>query len=682
MTWSAHRAINRRYVDERSNPRPSTARSASRSTVAGPTASAERSWRRHKPRTDAEVLREMKRRLSVLAGAILLVAMFQPGGFAPATNASPGLTRLQQRLMSGTASIELHGANTASAASLHGFSPRGVGNCTQTIASNVKVNQNCQNVADASLQGRSQAQNETAIAANPADPSQLVAGFNDYRRGDGTCGAAYSTNGGQTWNDTTVPNGFVDGSAYGGVAREYFQAGGDPSVAWDSKGNAYYDCQMFQRGLSATNNNDYSSGIFVYRSTGNGGASWDFTAAPVAQDYDTTGSSLLDKPYMTVDNHVGSPFADRIYVTWTLFAPDGSGIIYEAHSNDYGRSFSAPVLVSASSPLCTVTYGVPTSTSTCNENQFSDPFTGPDGSLHVVYANYNNSVSGSTDNHNQVLMVTSTDGGETFSAPVLVADYYDLPDCATYQGGQDFGRACVPEKGSGQNSVFRATNLPTGAVNPTDASQVVVTFGSYINADSNESNGCSPAGLSSTTGANLFVGVKTAGACSNKILLSVSSDGGATFTGTTIDPRQLPLVTPDRGQATTDQWWQWTDFSPKGTLAVSYYDRQYGDDETSGNMDISLSSSKDLASFKVSRVTSSSMPLPTQFTDAQGNSLFFGDYTGLTATGGAHPIWMDTRNPEVFTCPGGGAPQLCAATQPNGLLANDQDIFTSGVGLP
>ena len=36
--------------------------------------------------------------------------------------------------------------------------------------------------------------------------------------------------------------------------------------------------------------------------------------------------------------------------------------------------------------------------------------------------------------------------------------------------------------------------------------------------------------------------MKTAGACNNKILLSVSNDGGATFTGTSTDPRSLQTV--------------------------------------------------------------------------------------------------------------------------------------------
>src|SRR5215467_11131990 len=121
-------------------------------------------------------------------------------------------------------------------------------------------------------------------------------------------------------------------------------------------------------------------------------------------------------------------------------------------------------------------------------------------------------------------------------------------------------------------------------------------------------------------------------------------------------PRLLPVVNTASGQATTDQWWQWTGFTPKGTLVSSYYDRQYGSAETTGDMDFSVSTSMNLSSFQVRRATSASMPLPTQFPDTQGNSQFIGDYTGMSSVSGAHPIWADTRNPDAFVCPGTAAP--------------------------
>jgi hypothetical protein len=597
-----------------------------------------------------------------------------------------GLSKQQKRHLSGFASFEAGiGVSAAAPATRAAARPSngGVNLCPGDFANNVLVNQNCLNVTDADLQGRGQAQNETTIAQNPSDPRQIVAGFNDYRRGDGTCGAAFSGNGGSSWTDSTMPNGFTRGTAFGGVARQYWQAGGDPSVAWDSRGNAYYSCQVFMRPGFVTNNPDTSSAVYVFRSTGDAGASWNFTGHPAIETFassQATGLPLNDKPYMAVDNSPTSPFRDRIYVAWTVFATDGTGYIFAVHSDDYAQTFSSPVLVSTTSAtLCTNTFGVPTPQGTCNENQYADPIIGPDGALYIAYANFNNTVTG-TDNRNQVLMTKSTDGGQTFSAPVKVSDYYELPDCAAAQGGADPFRACVPEKGSAQNSVFRASNYPSGAVNPTNPSQIVFTVASYINKDSNEINGCAPNGLNPATGGNLYTGVKTVGACNNKIMFSVSNNGGASFTGTTADPRVMPVVNTANDQATTDQWFQWAAFTPKGTLVSSYYDRQYGSDETTGDMDFSVSTSKNLSSFKVSRATSASMPLPTQFPDAQGRSQFIGDYSGLAAVSDAHPLWSDTRNPDAFVCPGTAAPgvppTLCTAAEPNGIIANDQQIYT------
>jgi hypothetical protein len=443
------------------------------------------------------------------------------------------------------------------------------------------------------------------------------------------------------------------------------------------------------RGPGTTNNPDQSSAVYVFRSTKNNGGSWNFPGRPVVEAHvsgTASGLPLEDKPYMTVDNHKGSPFQDRVYVTWTLFAADGTSYIYEEYSNDYAEHFSAPVLVSKSSPLCANTFGFPTPNGPCNENQDSQPFTGPDGSLYVVYTNYNNTLSGPTDNHNHFLMVKSTDGGATFGAPVLVSNFYDLPDCATYQNGLDAGRLCVPEKGPTNNSIFRANNYASGAVNPKNGN-VVITFGSYINKDSNEKNGCIPAGFAAN-GDNLYTGVKTPGACNNDILVSVSRNGGASFTGTTTDPRQLTSVTSTGKQKTTDQFWQWASFSNTGRFAVSYYDRQYGQDEFNGSSDVSLSGVDDpYKKFGTVRATSGSMPPPTQFPDVNGASVFYGDYTGLATVGDvAYPIWMDTRGMDRFLCPGTGAPgvppTICALTEPNGVKANDQDIYTVALRIP
>ncbi|MEA2364384.1 MAG: hypothetical protein QOD71_3529, partial [Thermoleophilaceae bacterium] len=563
--------------------------------------------------------------------------------------------------------------------------------CPVDRGSNIRVNQECLNQADPDLQGRGQAQNETGVAQDPSNPQHLVASSNDYRRGDGNCYAYYSTDDGKTWRDSTVPMSFTRGDAFGGTARQYWQAGGDTSVAWDTKGNAYLSCLTFQRGAGTTQDPDASSAFYVFRSTGTNGSSWNFPARPVDEfnDPNGEGTTFLDKQYLTVDNHRGSRFQDRVYVTWTRFDPDGTAYIYAANSRDYGESFSSPKLVSRTSALCSNTQGAPTPQGTCNVNQFSQPFTAPDGTLYVVWDNYNltgvrpgeeeRSTAAAVDNRGQVLLAKSTDGGNTFSAPVKVADYYDLPDCETYQEASE-GVACVPEKGETQNSIFRAANYPVGSVNPRDSHEVDVTFGSYINAHSKASNGCVPQGYNPDTFQPLYTGVKTAGACNNDIVVSRSTNSGQTFTGGTANVRALPTVRNDDHR--TDQFWQWATFDPQGRLAVSYYDRNYGNAETTGFSDVSLSGSRNGRDFATTRVTTASMPPATQF---EGG--FFGDYSALSADDTAHPTWMDTRDPNLIVCRDSAGqvvkpPRLCTASAPNAAVANDQNVYTRSLAIP
>ncbi len=656
-------------------------------------------------------------RVGTLAPLAALIVTFQPAA-VPVNGATPGiddeLNAIQSRLISGFAAFEL-GANGEGAGQSQkpdNYFPRGSDSCPNNISSNIKVNQNCLNLSDPNLQGRGQAQNETSIAQDPNQPNHIIASYNDYRRGDGTCGVSYSLDKGRTWNDATVPNNFTRNPATAAAPfpREYWQAGGDTSVAWDSKGNAYLSCQLFKRGPGTTGDPDRASGFFVFRSTQNYGASFNFPGRSVFETgFQRSFLPLEDKQFMAVDNNANAcagspavatpgstctPFQDRIYVTWTEFAPNGTAFIYEANSKHYGEHFGPRHLVSVRSGFCLNNYGIGTDQNSCNENQFSQPFVGPDGVLYITFNNFNNSETlGTTpDNRNQILMARSFDGGDTIDSTLIkVSDYYDLPDCATYQQGHDFGRACVPEKNATANSIFRATNYASGAVNPTNPKQVVVAFGSYINVHSKEANGCIPTGTSPATGNNLYTGVKVAGACNNDILVSVSNDGGNTFTGTTTDPRALTTANVDPGQATTDQYWQWIAFTKNGRLATSYYDRQYDTDEATGYSDISLSGSGDspgYAQWVVQRVTNSSMPFPTQFPEGgqSAGGTFYGDYAGLGAVDNAYPIWSDTRNPDLFACLNSSGqvatpPSVCGG-QILGITLNDEDAYTAALPVP
>ena len=124
-------------------------------------------------------------------------------------------------------------------------------------------------------------------------------------------------------------------------------------------------------------------------------------------------------------------------------------------------------------------------------------------------------------------------------------------------------------------------------------------------------------------------------------------------------------------------------------MATSYYDRQYGTDELTGFSDFSLSGTGNAngTSFGVSRASSGSMPVPTQFPESNGFSAFWGDYTGLTAVDTAYPFWSDTRDPDLFACADSAGnvtlpPSVCGGTNTSGATLNDQNAYTAALAVP
>ena len=179
--------------------------------------------------------------LFALAGVLLLQ---QSGAQAGAHLTYSKLNKIQRRILSSTLASALLPARSASkkariamtsdegpgpdglpngapaaigksgtAGTGSNYYPAPSGKCGGTLGNNVRVNQNCLNITDPNLQGRGQANNETFIAQDPLHPENVVASDNNYIRGDGTCGAHFSTDGGKTWADSTIPNGFTYGRA-------------------------------------------------------------------------------------------------------------------------------------------------------------------------------------------------------------------------------------------------------------------------------------------------------------------------------------------------------------------------------------------------------------------------------------------------------------------------------------
>ncbi len=334
-------------------------------------------------------------------------------------------------------------------------------------------------------------QNETAIAVDPNNPQRVVAGMNDYvtrtwtcflsgvpcsALGDAYSGAYFSNDGGQTWG---IPSN-LDGSSLGtlipGVnhlAGGIYDAGGDPTVAFNSRGEVFYAGLGFDR-TAPPNTVTVNKGTF----DANGILHWN---APVFINPTTAPSILNDKEWIAVDANPSSPFRDRIYVTWTRFvfnANNGAYVqspIAVAVSSDGGKTFSTPELITGN-----VLY-----------DQGSRPVVAPDGTVYVFWEGATRLAT-----LDSIYVTKSTNGGSTWSKPVAVSTLVDI----------------IPASGT----VFRVNSFPAGAAAPNG--NLYVTWSSMMN----DATG----GLCASS---------TNNSCHSASLWSKSTDGGATWSAPGLD---------------------------------------------------------------------------------------------------------------------------------------------------
>ena len=233
-----------------------------------------------------------------------------------------------------------------------------------------------------------ESQRETVTATNPANAKNVVAGSDEIQRLP--MRAMASTNGGSTFTGADLPlppprtsNGFDFGS--------------DPTIGFDSNGNAYYGyiVVFFSAGGSIN-----GTEMAVARSS-DGGLTWNKN--DVTYFAPQTGAGQFnDKPMLTVDT--GSVHHNRIYIAWdnatgnSSSAKNGNNVVL-AHSDDGGLTFSAPTSVSGN--FIGKTGGIG-----------ADPYVTSSGTVHVAWEDYA---------HLAIVDASSTDGGITFAAPHTIA---------------------------------------------------------------------------------------------------------------------------------------------------------------------------------------------------------------------------------------------------------------------
>ena len=451
--------------------------------------------------------------------------------------------------------------------------------------------------------------NEPQIAVDPADPQHMVASSNDY---ESCCDEFYTTfDGGKSWR-----TGDISVEAPGKKKR----TGSDPVTTFDVKhGTVIHSSLNFQ--------NDGCDGDVVVSVSRDGGIHWN-TVVEVADGGGPNSCEdnglFNDKEWITTDNFPSSPFYGRTYLTWTAFlSTNGVTLespIWEAHSDDGGFSWSAPQEISGSSAaLCTFQAEGPSGE--CDEDQFSVPSVGPDGTVSVSFVNDQNEALWEPGEvfDNQYLLVTSSDGGVTWSAPGFIVDRED--------GSRDFplnvrGRATLTNY---QVRVPEAGNI---VADPTRPGRLYFAFYDNRNGLHDVDN--------PVTNTDVFI-VR-------------STNGGSSWSA----PSQ---VNPPDSGAGNDQWFPWVDVSAvDGTVGVLYNDRSY--DPTHDTHEATLSESPtggtSFAAAKVS--TASSHPRESRFFRAlvpgcENCATFHGDYIGLTygADGNANMVWTDMRDLDAAT---------------------------------
>jgi hypothetical protein len=498
-----------------------------------------------------------------------------------------------------------------------GISSRNTQGCSNVFFGNgqrnIRVNQDC------SL--RRQA--EEVIAINPTDSSNFVAGQNDSRIGFNHCGYDWSFDGGRTWGDLIPPFwGFVMADGHTSDACS------DPTATFDADGNVYIGGVLFDVGSAA-------SAFVVMKSNADFGGAFYHSPAPSAfQTFGTTAGVVAsdnnpnifnDKEFIVADASSGSPKANNVYATWTRFnASTGAGVggnspIYFSQSTNGGATWSAGVEISGSSATVCGVFSGEADPNACDQDQGSHPIVGSDGTLYVVFGNGNTPNVGV----NQVLFVSCPGSADcsnaaNWTAPTKVGDLIGIHPFGPSPAGCPAGRQCLPPNG------YRVPEFTSMSVSVDRDDNLYVAWSDSRNLGAN----CNPLGSAATA----------TPPCDNDVFYAFSTNGGATWSST----RQ---ITP----AGSAQWQPWSGVVSDGkTLWVAYYDRKYGDCETSGCNDITLAKIRNprsnSPSYSFTRLTTSSMPnlVPSNNPVQAG---FLGDYMWVAVDrfGRAHVVWADTR---------------------------------------
>src|SRR5439155_2591881 len=416
---------------------------------------------------------------------------------------------------------------------------------------NIRANQDCS--------FRRQA--EEAIAINPLNAQNMIAGQNDSRLGYNHCGYDWTLDGGNHWGDQTPP--FWQ---YALLDNHTSDACSDPTVAFDSQGNAYvagviFDVNSAASSIVVAKSNAGLNGSFYHSPDPTGGLQ-EYRDTPLGVvSADASSAASNDKEFIAADAHASSPKHDNVYMTWTLFT-GGHSPIYFSQSTNGGATWSSRIAISGSSvPLC----GGP-----CNNDQGSQATVGAGGAVFVTFGNSNTGTANGQTLFVKCGATVDCSNPANWTAPVKVGDLVTgLPTGPNGTTGCPSGRRCIPPNG------YRVTEFTSisNSIEPTGGTLYTV----WADFRSNTNPSCTGPAATATP------------PCDNDVFYSFSTDGGNTWSA-------ARDVTPRSRLGETAQWQPWSTTAPDGSLWVAYYDRHYGSCETTGCNDITATQITDPSS--------------------------------------------------------------------------------------
>jgi BNR repeat-like domain len=421
---------------------------------------------------------------------------------------------------------------------------------------------------------------ETHVAVNPANPANVVAFWQQDRWNDGGAHgllAGYSFDGGLTWA-RSAPR-FSNCAGGTGDAGGY-QRATDPWLSFSPNG------RLHAISLSFDNSTARNAVLAAYSDTG--GATW---SAPRIVRFDNPraiGNGFNDKETLTAD-----PFdSSLVYATWQRIVSPSERVSQEGYNNAtsyyseawFARSTNSGASWEPARPIFRER-GVLTQTI---GNQVDVL---PDGTL----INGFNLIHAATNRHGSrgynVALVRSPDKGVTWSRETIVNRL--LVDEVT-----------DPDDG---HDVRTGDIIPDWAVDRSTTSTRGNVYAVWMDRRFNDAD-------------------------HNDILLARSTDGGLTW--------DAPVVA-DRTPRGVDAFTAMVDVDAQGRVAVSYYDFRNdrpGDAVLSTDMWVTHSHDGGRTFTDESRLTPSSFDMRTA-PDALG--YFVGDYTGLDHVGSVfHPAWV------------------------------------------